>query len=110
MNVVACSMVAAAIALLAGRLAPCHPTTRVPTAAQHRLDAHAPGRPGIAERRLVAAFVATGALVAVAGVAVAGCDDWRVVRSSWRGGAGNVRSLTAGRSPPRCPTRSSSSC
>ncbi len=70
MNVVAEAIVVAAILLLAGRLAPCHPTARVPTAGRAvAMRTHAPGPRR--RTRLVAAFMATGALVAVAGFAVA---------------------------------------
>ena len=71
MNVVAVAMVMAAIALLAARLAPNHPAARVPAAERTvsiRMHAHDRRRP----TRVVVALVAIGALVVVAGLAVAG--------------------------------------
>jgi tight adherence protein C len=71
-NAIACSMVAATIALLAGRLAPYGATARVPIADGTASTRNHPN-PSRRHRRtrLVVAFVATGALVAVAGIAVA---------------------------------------
>ena len=76
MNVVACSTVAAGIALLAGRLAPQRPIARVPTA--HLADTRGSHLSRMRRRhrsRLMVTFVATAAVVALAalaGVAMAG--------------------------------------
>ncbi len=107
---VACSTVAAAIALLAGRLAPHRRTRRVPAAAGTRQ----PTRPApIVDVGTTWVAVALASMVAVAVTAglVAACAVAGASVGRARATAPPTRvSPTAARSPRHCPTRSSSSC